>query len=252
MDQQSNQTPVPPAVSDPSTPGASTADTVPATWPGAFGAFKYSRNAMRPILWPYVGLVLLSLVASGAFAQLDSERNPIAYGVGYVINIVLSIILSVAMTLLVLNGLRGTKMSLTESLQQSTPYMLRYFALNLVIGVIVIASLLALVIPFFFVMPRLVLAEYFLLDKNMGVTDALKASWDQTKGHSGKVWGIIGAMIVMALLIFVLVGIALLVLYSAAFGVLYMYITRQVTRRVDTSTGPVAPVAPAGPHAPSA
>jgi hypothetical protein len=119
--------------------------------------------------------------------------------------------------------------------------------LTILITLSLIVSFLLLVIPFFFVLPRLTLAEYFLVDKNMGVIEAYKASWNATKGHSLKVWGIYGAGILMALLCVTVIGIPvafyLLIMYSAAFAVLYEFLNRSPATQPATAAAP-APAEP--------
>jgi len=62
----------------------------------------------------------------------------------------------------------------------------------------------------------------------MSGTEALSRSWDMTKGHMGKIFGIIGVSILMLLPVITIVGIIatviLLVLYAAAMPVLYNYL----------------------------
>jgi membrane-anchored glycerophosphoryl diester phosphodiesterase (GDPDase) len=106
--------------------------------------------------------------------------------------------------------------------------------LMLLLWVVLSLSLLLFVIPFFFVLPRLVLSPYYLVNQNLGPIAALKASWEKTKGHSGKVWGIIGVNILFVLLCVTIIGIPvalyLLFMYASASPVLYYWINRQSTQ----------------------
>ena len=63
-----------------------------------------------------------------------------------------------------------------------------------------------------------------MLDQDLGVVEAFKASWHQSKDHVAKVYGIIGAEIVMAILCFVIIGIYFLLMYAAANAVLYYFV----------------------------
>lgn len=225
-------------------PAAAT-DTVPSVWPGAFGVFKNSRLAMSYVLWPYVGLILISIASSLLLNQFTVEENAGLYYVSQLIGVIIGIITSVAMTLLVLAGVRKQKMGFNESLQQSTPFFINYFLLSIVQAIIITGSLLLFVIPFFFVLPRVMLSEYYLIDKNMGPIEALKASWNETKGYSGKVWGVIGATFLMAIAIIIIIGIPLIVLYSAAPAILYFFIRSQRARITENNISvPVPPATP--------
>ena len=101
----------------------------------------------------------------------------------------------------------------------------------LLCGAILVASFIALIVPFFFIAPRLVNVGYFILDKNMGVMDALKASWNTTDKNVGKVYGIVGAYIAYSLLFITIIGIPFaiyfIVMYSASTTVYYEYTSKQ-------------------------
>ena len=90
------------------------------------------------------------------------------------------------------------------------------------------ASILLFLIPAFFVIPRLLFAPYLVIDKNMGGVDAVQASWNMSKGHIGKVYGIIGLTLAITLLSITIIGIPFAiyftVMYSAAFAVLYNFV----------------------------
>jgi uncharacterized membrane protein len=122
--------------------------------------------------------------------------------------------------------------------------------LFILIALSIVASAVLFIIPVFFVLPRLALAYYFLIDKHMGVIEAYKASWHATKGNAGKVWGIIGATILMALLMITIIGIPFsiyfLIMYSAVFAVLYEFLGK------TQPTAPAAPAPAAVPAAPAA
>jgi uncharacterized membrane protein len=122
---------------------------------------------------------------------------------------------------------RHLKIAVEEALRDAVPFILKYFLLFVLTTLLAGLSLLLLIIPFFFVMPRLVLAPYFMVDKKLGPIEALKASWAASKGNVGKIWGIFGVALLFGALILVLVGIYLSFMYAAIFAVFYLYITRQ-------------------------
>lgn len=96
---------------------------------------------------------------------------------------------------------------------------------------IIVASAALFIIPVFFIAPRLVLAQYFIVDKNMGPVESIRASWNATKGNVGKVYGIFGATLVMSLLMLTIIGIPFalyfLLMYSAAYPLLYVWAMRR-------------------------
>lgn len=226
-------------------PNSSEVESVPSVWPGSFGAFKYSREAIRFNLKAAVLLLVLvgvvSFVPSFVTGGKDSSSS-ISLLVSLVFQL-LTLFISIAMLRVYLASVRRQKIDAQEALTSVEPMLvLKYIGYSIVSSVVLVLSFLLFIVPFFFVLPRLMLAPYFLIDKNMGPIEALQASWTSSKGHSGKIWGVIGASIVMALPIVTIIGIPvsiyLLVMYSAVYALLYLYITGH-------QTSVAAPVAPA-------
>ena len=196
------------------------------TWPGAFGIYKKSRAAVQLNIGTLLLLALIYLGVSVIFGSIGDHRTgSMSSNLGSLASPLISVLLSTAAVLVLLAGVRGTKISLGQVLKQSLPLYFKTLALTVLTSIISIVSLLLLIVPFFFIVPRLELAMYFLVDKNLGPIEALKASWQATRGNVGKVWGIYGATIAMALIIIVLIGAYFLLMYSAAFAVLYVFLT---------------------------
>lgn len=188
----------------------------PGSWPGGFGIFKPSKDLVLFNGLPVAVLVVLSLLVA-----LFSPDN----GAGSLLNLIIGSILSVALITVLFGAAQSKKVSLPDAISHAFSLLtIKYIALTLVFLVILVLSFLALIVPFFFVFPRLILAPYILVDTNCGVFEALQKSWAMTKGHAGKAWGIIGVSILFALLIIVLVGIYLSIMYIGAFVLFYNYL----------------------------
>ena len=223
-------------------------ENVPSTWPGAFGIYKHSRNAVMLNIWPILGLGAIYFLVSIIFSSPSNDRSAeaaVSHPTSF-ITFLVSILLSTAFTFLIIAGVRGSKMSIGDALKQSLPLYLKALGLSLLTMLIAVISLILFIIPFFIVMPRLELATYFLVDQKLGPIDALKASWNATKGNVGKVWGIYGATLVFGLLILVLVGIYFTLMYAASSAVLYAYLTGTGQRAAppEDALFPTAPKAP--------
>jgi hypothetical protein len=236
-----------PAAQAPSTVPSET-PVIPTTWPGAFGVFKHSKQVVQVNLWAILGLNLITLVLGG-FNKKDAHAH--ASGTMSVLSLVgvlISFWLTVALVMLYLAGIRGEKLSFVAAFKRSLPFYLKTVGATILSALLLVLSLLALVVPFFFVLPRLVLINYFIVDRNAGPIEAIKLSWNGTKGHSLKVWGIIAAMILFAILCFVLVGIYLLFFYQAALAVLYTFITQSHQVNADNPAVATEPVPAAAPE----
>lgn len=206
-------------------PAGSPAQTVPSTWPGAFGIYKYSRSAILRNVWLLVMIWVVYFALSFALGLVHRLGM-----LAWLVSVILGALVTAMVAQIVLAGVRGQQVTYEQAFSGDLPMLtLKMLGLQILVSFAAFVSLLALIVPFFFVYPRLSLATYFLVDKNMGVLDAFTASWRATQGNVGKVWGIIGASFLMGLLMLTLIGIPvaiyLLVMYSAANAVLYVYLS---------------------------
>lgn len=195
----------------------------PSTWPGAFGAYKYSKAAVMTNIGTLIIIWLLVAIIDGISQKALGNASGL-------VSLLIAGLATAAYVLTFVAGVRGQKLSIGDAFSKALPLWLKMTGLLIIVGLSLALSFLLFVIPFFFVLPRLSLAHYFLADKNMGIMDAYKASWDATKGSAGKVWGIIGATILMALLMITIIGIPFsiyfLIMYSGAYAVFYEFLNK--------------------------
>lgn len=225
-------------------PATNDVPNVPASWPGAFGAYKHSKKAVMTNLGTLIAIWLVTVVVTLIFDYLLKN-------VGSLLAIIVDSLTGAAFALTYLAGVRGQRMEFGDVFGKAVSLWWKMFLLYLLIVLSIMASILLLVVPFFFVFPRLTLATYFLVDRDMGPVDAYKASWDATKGNVGKVYGIVGATILMALLCITIIGIPFsiyfLIMYGAAYAVLYEFLHKSQPVAGTTSAAPqqTPPSAPA-------
>lgn len=206
-------------------------DTIPKTWPGAFGAFKYSKQLVMFNLGSIIILLVTGQIISLLVNNIFGFRGSIigVASIGFVFSFLISVYLQAALIITYFSSINNKKKEFIEAIKDVLPFYVNLLAMNIIRSLILGISFLALIIPFFIVLPRLMLAEYYLIDKKMDIIESLKASWNETRGHSLKVWMIIGTIIVMCLPMITIIGVILtiylLVLYSAVYAVLYKYIT---------------------------
>jgi hypothetical protein len=226
---KSNQNSSAPNIASPvkDSPEHVTAGDMPADWPGAFGIYKYSRAAVGKVIVTLIVIYLINFAVGillSGFIKNSEARNGLANVIGLIT------VLPYALTYLA--GVRGKTLDVGAAFNQPLQHYLKVIAVQIIVGLIALVSFLALIVPFFFVFPRVILATYFQADNpDMDILDSIRASWDKTNGHVGKVYGIVGVNILMALLVITIIGIPvaiyLLVAYSAAFAYLYRYIVRK-------------------------
>jgi hypothetical protein len=241
---------VPPVVDEP----------VPSIWPGAFGAYKHSKAAVLYNISTFLGLIGLSILVSIASGLVSGDRSISidggnsfhASGPSSLIDIItqlVSIWLSAAIAYLMVASVKRQKVAVGDSLREGGNVFLPFLGLSLLLGLIAVASILLLIIPAFFIIPRLVLAQYYLIEGKLSITQSIAASWNATRGNVGKVWGIFGFNVLLVLLALTFVGIPFAVyfgiMYQAVAAVLYLYLKKQ-----PSAVAPVALAAPSGPIPP--
>lgn len=202
-------------------------------WPGAFGAYKPSRDAVMRSLGALVSILVLNIVASILLVALT--RGLFGASVGSALYDVCSIVLSalfIVMEIFVyLKSIRGKRVELSDAFKAAKPLLPKMILLEILIGLTIIAGLILLIIPGIYFALRLSFAPYYLVDRDMEVMDAYKASWHATKGNIGKVLGIIGVYILMVLPCITIIGILatiyLTFMYAASLALLYDFIIRK-------------------------
>ena len=254
------QTQTPSAPTPPSQPVSTQDEAVPSgQWPGAFKVFTPSKQAVMFNIGPLVGLLAISilfglvggLLSPTSTPNLDgtvtSSGTPLGGFLSFVVQIV-SLLFGIALTYVMIAGVKREKMSVNESLKLAVHKFLPYLGQSIVLTVLFILSALPLLIPLFIVGPRLSLAPYFLLNENLGIMASIKASWEATRGHLGKIWGIIGVNILFVLICITIIGIPvalyLLIMYGASDIILYFWLKKQQPAQPLAAASPVSPVPP--------
>jgi hypothetical protein len=92
------------------------------------------------------------------------------------------------------------KPQLPELFEDGKKYFFRIIGVSLLSGLIILVGLALLVVPGIIAIGRLIMAPYHLVDKDLGVVEALKRSNDQAIGKMGLIYGAIGVTIVIAIL----------------------------------------------------
>ena len=105
---------------------------------------------------------------------------------------------------------------------------------NILVGAIVIIGLVLLIIPGIIFACKLAFTPYLVVDRKMGVIEAVKESWSMTNGHAWNVFliGLLAVPISIAGLICLVVGIIPAIMWiTAASASLYhaVSITRQTS-----------------------
>jgi membrane-anchored glycerophosphoryl diester phosphodiesterase (GDPDase) len=95
---------------------------------------------------------------------------------------------------------------------------------NVVVSVIVLLGFIMLIVPGFIFAVRLAFVPYLVVDKKMDIMEALRVSWDMTRGYGWQIFfmGFLAIFIVIAGLLLLFVGVFVSIMWiSTAFAAMY-------------------------------
>lgn len=205
----------------------------------AFGLLPKSTEVIKRSLLTYFILLVIPLLLT----SLTGETTRLESGASFkevvdsvvdsitpfmVAGSLLSLIFFPALMYTELHSAAGKHVSLRDALK-GYKYLWRLIGVAILTGLIVILGFLALIIPGFVMIRRYVLAPYFLIDKNMSVTEAMSAAARATKPVSWSIYAIILVLALFSIItgfgpIGLVAGTILQVLYSVAFALRYQEI----------------------------
>lgn len=196
-------------------------------WPGAFKLFSSAKKATMVNLSTLLQIVVISAILNILALLLDSNKNS---GVSAIANLtvsVASLYISYALAFAYLSGVRGKKISFNAVNKSLKNKLVKYVIYSIALSLMLVVSFLLFVIPFFIVFPRTSLWMYALID---GAENPIMKSWELTKGHIGKVYGIIGAQMLVLLLMFTIIGIPYVIywlfMFATANALLYKHLNK--------------------------
>jgi|GEM_PF-919448 len=214
----------------------SSSSTTLTEWPGAFKIFKIAKTAVLLNLKTFIfliligiGLEIISQTVSSSLTKMSTAA--IAGLLSAIVSFVVSTFYQAATTYVNIESAKGNKVDFGVSFRYVFKRLINILIAAFIVGVLAMFSIILLIVPAFFIIPRIFMTLYYVIDKDLGPTEALTASWRNTKGNVGKVYGIFGVTILMILPALTIIGIPvtiyLLVMYWPAYAVLYNFITGQ-------------------------
>lgn len=109
-----------------------------------------------------------------------------------------SVFLYALQTSLELRASKNETPSLDTLIEDAKRTWLNQFIVAFLSGVIIVIGLILLIVPGIIAIHRLIFAPYLLIQNNLSPIDALKASNELAKKNSGKVWGLLGVLVLTA------------------------------------------------------
>ncbi len=166
---------------------------------GPVGFFQWQVDRFE---WFLVPLVMFA-IAYGVFVA-----GPIQYGTNWVF----------------LKAVRGERIEIKDMFIVFQKNYWNAVIAKIVVGVIVGLGIVMLIVPGIIFACRLAFVQYLVVDREMDVMDALRVSWDMTRGHGWQIFlmGFLAIFIVIAGLVLLFVGVFISMMWiSAAFAAMY-------------------------------
>lgn len=192
--------------------------------PSAFKLFSPSWKAVQLNIVTFIELILIPVMVSLVFSVLSRSRSA-SLTLGLVSDVI-AFLFAPALIITQLKSIRGQTIDLSQALQEGLRFFWRYLGLIICMGFVIIIGLVLFIVPGLIMLRRYFLAPYYLIDKDLGIFEAMRMSAADSKPVSGAVWGVIGVSVLFGLLVFFLVGILLSVMYYCAPALRYQQIAK--------------------------
>lgn len=216
----------------------SSTNSKPKQFPGAFELFKPSWEAVKRNLITFIELILVPVLVA-FIISLPSWRH--ANMASNVINGplflrdgiagLISLLFAPALAYTQLQSVRGKTVDFMQALKASVKFFWRFIGLIIVMGIVIFVGFILFIVPGLFMLRRYILAPYYLIDGDMKVFEAMRASAADSKTYSSAIWGLIGVEILCAVvgvvpLIGWIVGAILSIAYYCAPAVRYTQVKK--------------------------
>lgn len=217
-------------------PTATTASTATAKgpWAGAadaYGvAFEQIKKNPQPLLIMVAVYVVLNIIASVMSGYQSYFDNDTAYSYLPELSWLIFLVPLARYALAVADKRSVTMGELFTFTAQTFFYL---FVAGIIVSLVVGLSALALLIPLIWTLAWFAFTEFPIVEKTITPTDAMSESKSLAQNHKGKVWGIIGIGVLLAIPALILalipfVGVAgiaaLQIVATCAIAVLYRWL----------------------------
>lgn len=196
-----------PLTAEPPTPAA-------APLPGVSAPFKWAWQ----VLWPNFWMLLLIFIINAAISGASSGFSFIPDAGGFlsgIISVFVGIPLGFGYAYVFLKATRKEKFEIEDLFAGFKMYWTTIGA-SLLTGLIIFGGFILLIIPGVVFTCKLAFVPYLVIDRKMGVIEAISASWNMTRGHAMEVFaiGLLSILMVVAGFICLFVGVFVAILWS--------------------------------------
>ncbi|MGH7237443.1 MAG: hypothetical protein ACREGF_02820 [Candidatus Saccharimonadales bacterium] len=146
-----------------------------------------------------------------------------------------------AMYYFLIQTVKGKSRTIKQCYQYGLKRFWRLLGLRILVDIIIVIGFILLIVPGVIMLRRYYLAEYYLIDQDLSIKEAMQKSAEQSKPVSGYVYGVIGVSIVFGLIAGLVSGIIPLVGTIIGLLIGYIYLFGAALRYVEVSSGKKSP-----------
>ncbi|MBI5037818.1 MAG: hypothetical protein HZC01_03915 [Candidatus Kerfeldbacteria bacterium] len=201
-------------------------------------AIGFGWASIKKDFWYLIALSVIVAVVNGFPSMIDNDNNTLG-----LLGLLLSAWITSGMLRIVIDYVRGTKRELTDVFTQ-TKYFLRVFLGMIFLGIIFVVGLVLFIIPGIYLALKYSFTMYFIVDKDMSITDAMKASAHMTSGIKGSLFGLAMASFGVFILGAIAFGIGIFVAIPIVW-LAYGYVYNSLLASVPAAQTVVASATPA-------
>jgi len=135
-------------------------------------------------------LILIITLVIGMISSIPqwvASQNPVSGLFTFIINVLVTGPIGYGVYYVYLRAARGEKPEIQDMFAAFGNYWNAVLA-GLLVGVIVVIGFVLLIVPGIIFACKLAFTPYLVVDRKMDVIDAVKESWNMTRGHAGQVF----------------------------------------------------------------
>ena len=144
--------------------------------------FKLAKKNIVFFIGLFVIVVVVSSISSGIQIGVALEKQPVLYLFLNVLTFIVNAVIGIGLIKISLEFIDGKKPKFSDLFYVKP--LVNFILASLIRGVITFIGFILFIIPGIIFSIRLQYAPYLIVDKNVPPVDAIKESWEMTKGNT--------------------------------------------------------------------
>jgi len=149
-------------------------------------AIKFGFDLAKKNLPFFIGVLIIvavfSILSSSLRSMVNPQKETLLYLVLYFALFVINLVLGIGLTKIALEFIDSRKPKFSDLVYYKPA--IKYFSASILQGIIAVIGFILLIIPGIIFSIRLSYVNYLIVDKNLGPVEAIKKSWNMTRGNT--------------------------------------------------------------------